>query len=199
MKMKKLYTILLLCGFSLGIHAQQHKHEIGLSWLPVNPNGQPNGFQVSYFRHLRPWYHVGASAFHFGTSESYTYNFNGTGSYYYADTYRGITLTNRFVTAERYRIGAYFNLGLAMYRSSYVSESSNNFPPTPPSFSRFQAKYSVLGNVFGGGVYVKPHQRLKISAGINLFLSWIESDQTGTEVEPYWETGCFDFNVAWQF
>jgi hypothetical protein len=198
--MKKLYTLLLFCSFSALLHAQQRKHEIGVSWLPVDPTDQSNGFQVSYFRHLRPWYHVGASAFHFGISESYSYNdFNGYGSYYYDDKYSGVTLTNRFITNERYRVGAYFNLGLAMYRVSYISESSNNFPPTPPSFSRFEDKYSVVGNVFGGGVYVKPHRRFKIGAGINLFLNWIESSQTSTYIEPFWEAGCFDFNVAWQF
>jgi hypothetical protein len=200
--MKKTYTILLLCCFSALLHAQQRKHEIGISWIPVDPTLQPNGFQITYFRHLRPWYHLGVNVFQFGNSDFYSYGngIYGTYSSYYADEYSGIALTNRLTTAERYRLGAYFNVGLAIYKAKLVYEDIFTDPTmTIPSIRRSEDKYLAVGNIFSGGIYVKPHQRLKISAGVNLFLNWIEIDQTSTYIEPFFETGCFDFNVAWQF
>jgi hypothetical protein len=194
--MQKLFILVLFCSFTTLLHAQQRKNEVSVSWMPVDPPEQSRGFQITYFRHLRSWYHLGGSIFHFATLG------NIAGSSFYTDKYHGITFINKFTTSERFRIGAYFNCGIAVFRANSV-QLRTSFPVRPITTTlttfRFEDKYFVGGNLFSGGVYVKPHKRFKIGAAINLFLNWIEIDQNSTELEPYFETGCFDFNVAWQF
>jgi hypothetical protein len=196
--MKKLIiTALACCSLWATVTAQQYKNELSVSWLPVTFDGESVvGLQASYFRQLRPWYHVGVSVFRFGSEYSYSYD-SGSGSY--GDYFYGLNLMHRFSTSERGVVGAVSQIGLSFYTNRYFSENIRFVPGIPVSRSRFESRDKVGGNIFNVGVFVKPTKRLKLTAGMNIYTSWVLIDTTTTYFEFTGMAGCFDLGAAWRF
>jgi hypothetical protein len=198
--MKKVFILLLFSSWIIGIaNAQVQRDEFSVSWLPVTlDDGDYLGFQLSYFRELRPWYYIGAAVFRFGSKDEYSYSY---GRNAYGDSSYGLNLLHRFTTPESLRLGAFAQIGISIYAHRYFDESVtlSTDPNLPPTSFRFDYEGKVGGNVWTLGVFVKPTKQFKLSTGINLYSSWVRVDPNVTYVEFSSVSGCFDVTAAWRF
>jgi hypothetical protein len=172
----------LITHSTTSLRAQHTKHEVAVSWMPMIDGDNIFAAQLAYFRHLLPWYHLGGSIFRFGTKPAFNTPSQLT---------QGITLVSRFTTAEHYKFGISTQVGITYF-------STDNF-------GRFggvlliPARDKVLGNIWNVSIFGKPHKRLRISSGFNLYTSayWFTPPGPEFYLEPV--TISLEATAAWQF
>jgi hypothetical protein len=185
-----IFACLLGCCVSGTAVAQERKNEIAVSWLPHTLAAPISGAQLSYFRYIYSWYHVGIVAFDWSLRKSYS---DGTIAYKDREQMKSINFVTRFATPDRFWVGAYSQIGVSLARRRYSVDIDGARIP----ISRLNERW--IGGLWGAGLFVNISSGIKVGAGVNIQTSFKIINQPGSPFRPQPQSGNFDLTLGFKF